>query len=190
MKKFSIVLLLLLTACSTSMPSQTPPLTFEGPDYRFNVAEIKVVDDYRPTRQPPHVEHLFELSPAGAIHQWAGEKLSAGGTSGSLAVVITEASVLRKDLPKTKHGITGMLTKEQTEQYDGTLSVEMKLYVPDRALPIAQTRASVRQSHTLREDAGVFHREALYKQMTTDLMQMLQQELDRNIRQYFSNYML
>jgi hypothetical protein len=184
-------LLLLFTACEHAVPPKPPEaLDFSGAPYRLNVGTIEVVKDYISPHGPANVEYLADVPPAKAIKQWVVARMVAAGRTGSLEVDIKDASIVKKDLPKKKHGLEGWFTKEQTEEYDGTLDVEMKIYSGHKALPVAHIEVSAFQSHTLREDATLVDRQALYHQMNVELMGQLNAELDKNIRQYFVHYLV
>lgn len=185
-----LVSLILLTACEHTMPEPRAELNFTGSPYRFNVERVDIDEDYVAARRLPHVDHLADISPSQAVRQWVGQMIAAEGKAGRLEINIKDASVVKKSLPKQKQGIEGWLTKEQTEEYDGTLEVEVKLYSPRKILPVARAEAVAHVSHTLREDATLLDRKNMYHQMTVELMQSLQMEMDKNLRLYFANYLM
>jgi len=123
------VTLLLLAACDHEPPAPPQQLTFTGSQLRLNVARVDVVDDYKAPLHAPNIEHLVDIPPAQAVRQWAGARLAAAGSTGSLEVDIKDAGIVKKDLPKQKSGVEGWFTKEQTEEYDGTLAVDLKYTV-------------------------------------------------------------
>jgi len=57
-------------------------------------------------------------------------------------------------------------------------------------LPVAHIEAKAHRTLTLREDSSVYDRQLLYHQITADLIRALDAELDKNIRQYFANYLM
>jgi hypothetical protein len=182
--------LLLLAACEHKLPPKPAELNFAGPPYTLNVSSIRMAEDYVPRKLPPHVEYLFDVPPAEAIQQWVKARLVATGQKGYLEVDIRDASVIRKDLPKKETGLAGLFTKEQTEEYDGKLDMTLKIYNGHKLLPVANVHVTAQRTQTLREDATAEDRKALYRQMTADLMNDLTAELDKNIRQYFANYLM
>ena len=78
--------------------------------------------------------------------------------------------IVKKDLPKQKTGIEGMLTNEQAEQYDGTLTVALKIYTSQNVLPIGRLEVTARQSLTLPQNAAPVDRErAVHQQLMLDV---------------------
>jgi len=180
----------LLAACQHDIPEPPPAITFAAAPYALNVGSINVIEDYVSPRHAPNAEQLFDMPPDKAMKDWATSRLVAAGKAGTLEVDIINASVIRKNIPKQKTGLEGLLTKEQTEEYDGTLEVTLKIYDDVAILPVAHAHVSAHQTLTLREDATLLERKALYRQLTANLMQAIDSELNKNIRQYFSHYLM
>lgn len=183
------MLMTMLAACTHELPPQTQPVSVEGPLYRFNVARVDVIDDFNATPRA-RTDFKPDITPAQAMHQWADRRLSAAGQQNVLEVHITRASITKRELGKQKTGLEGFFTKEQTEEYDGKLAVELKLYTPERTLPVAHAEMVAEMSRTLREDATLLDRKALYNSLTAELMEEMNKALDRNIRSYFSNHLM
>ena len=182
---------LTLSACQPSTPpAPRDDLTFSGPDYRFNVSNITVTQDYRSPKRPPNVEHLSDITPAAAVKQWAGTRMVAAGHGNTLEIDIKDASIVRKDLPKQKNGVEGMFTNEQTEQYNGRLALELKIYSPASALPIARLSAEAERSITLPENAAPIDRERAYHNVAVGLMKAIEPQLDTNIHRYLAPYLM
>jgi phosphotransferase system IIB component len=190
MRVLLVLSILLLSACEHPLPKAPGELTFSGTPYRFNVARVDIVEDYAPPRRAPNVEHLSGLPPAEAVKRWAASQIVAAGDVNRLEVDIKDASIVKKDLPKQKRGIEGWFTKEQTEQYDATLDVDIKLYSSHRILPVAHAQAVVHQTQTLREDATLVDRKNLYSELSIQVMHALEVEMDKNIHLYFANYLM
>lgn len=179
-----------LAACTQPELMQIEPLDVSGPVYHLNVASVTIAKDYTAPHSLPHVEYLADIPPAEAVRKWASERLIADGQQNSLEVTIKEASILRTDIPKQTTGIEGAFTTEQTEQYNGTLDVEIKIYTPQSALPAAHLEVKAHQLLTLPDDAAPIDREHVYHQMTVELMKQVLPQLDDNIRRYFGNYIM
>lgn len=190
MKKLLVFLLCAgLMACQRApLVANTQPFDVEGPKYRFNVSRVEVVDDFEKALRSRR-EVKPDVSLAETMHKWSDERLVAVGSENVLEVHITDADIAKKDVPKQKTGVEGFFTKEQTESYEGKLSVELKLYTPERSLPMAHAEISAEASRSLREDANVEDRKRIYRAMTAELMKQMDEALDRNIRQYFSAYL-
>ncbi len=192
MRKILLLVSALLLAACQSTPVQPPvePIKFISAPYALKVATINITEDFTTTHHTPHVEYQFETPPDQAMKDWATSRLVAAGQQNRLEVDIIDASVIRTNIPKQKTGIEGFFTKEQTEEYEGTLEVTLKIYDNRKILPVANAHVTAHQTLTLREDANLLDRKALYQQMTFNLMQQIDTELDKNIRQYFANYLL
>jgi hypothetical protein len=184
------IIIFILAACSQPASLQPVQLNFSGSAYRLNVAEIAIAEEYVSSHHLPHVEYASEVLPADTIKKWIESRLNTAGSANQLEVVIKDASIIKKDVPKAKSGLEGFFTKEQTEEYEGRMEVSLKIYSEKSTLPVAHTEAIVHQLLSLREDATAFDRKNLYNQMTTDLIQALDRELSNNIQRYFSNYLL
>jgi hypothetical protein len=188
---YSALVVLALAACSeTPPPAPLEPLQFNSPTYTLNVATITVAQDYHSPRRPPNVEYLSDITPTQAVKQWAATRLVAAGHQNSFEVDIKDAAIVKTELPKQKTGIVGMFTTEQTEQYDGTLTVELRIYSPQSVLAVAHAEVTVQQRLTLPENTTPIDRQRLYHQMTLDLMKALEAEIDANIRQHLSSYLM
>lgn len=189
-KVFAMAVTLALCACQTPVPEQERTISVEGPKYLLNVARIDVVDDF-----PAAYHSRTELKPgndaslAKVMHDWVGTRLVARGADKSMEVRITQAAITKKDLPKQKTGLEGLFTKEQTEEYNGQLAVELKIYSPERTLPVAHAEIAAELTRTLREDATLEDRKALYHNMVADIMHEMDGSLDRNIHNYLGSYL-
>lgn len=177
----------LISACSTPATPPTPTLSFTNqPNINMDVSNIEVSEDYHSPQRAPNVEHLMPYSPADAMQIWIKDRLRAKGASKLLQVSIIDASVVATDLPKTQ-GIKGLFTNDQDKRYDARLEVEMRVY-GDSALSEASTSVEVTRSITIPENASVNSRKAAYTHMVSDLMKMLNEKLEKNMRQYLNNY--
>lgn len=192
MRKTAFLALLLVTsACQeTVVPHYNPTITFNGPSYALNVAQINILEDYQSSKVLPHVEKLASITPAQAVKQWASSKLSADGKTGYAEVSIEDAHILKKDLAKQKTGIEGLFTSEQTEEYDGALEVEIKIYDGVHVLPMAHISAKSESMRTLGEDSTVLDHQNTYFDITEELIKSLELELDRNIERNFKAYLV
>lgn len=190
MRAFMLVLMFLAACTQTPVPRENSDVVFSGPVYRLNVARIDVVDEYQSSRMLPHVELLASPSPAETVKRWSDTHLVAGGGTGYAEVVVKDAHILRKNLPKQKTGIEGYFTNEQTEEYDGQLEVTLKIYDGTRILPVATVDAMSRSMRTLGEDASLEDHKNTYHDISTELIKSLEPELDKNISDNFGKYLL
>ena len=193
MKKIiPITLALLLTACQQAPNAYVPePFAFETnaiAPIRLNVAEIKVVNGYTAPLRKPNVEHEFPVTPATAVRQWVNKRLKAIGSNNILEITIDNASVKEVPLPKTK-GVEGLFTDDQDTRYDAKLVVTMRLYSGTRAMSDASADITITRSRSINEKATVFDRERLYHSMVREMMASFDGEANKQLRQYFSNYL-
>ncbi len=186
MKKIVFLMLALtLAACTTHhVPPPPKPLSYTGQNYRLNVGKITVFDDYDSSDQ--NISYALGKE----MHKWSQARLSAQGADKSMEVHITEAGIAKKVLPKQKSGVEGFFTKEQTEELSGRLAVDLKLYSPEKTLPVAFAQASVELSRTVREDASLEDRKAIHRQIVSEIMQEMDVMLDEKLRTYFSQYLM
>jgi hypothetical protein len=185
MRKLCAVLLVVcLAACSHHIePAPVKPVTFSGPAYQLDVAKITVIEDF----DRSDTSRSYAL--AREIYKWVEARLAAAGSDKILEVHVTDASIAKKSLPKQKTGITGLFTKEQTEELSGRLAVDLKLYSPEKTLPIAFAQVSAELSRTVREDASLEDRKAVHRKIVAEIMKEVDGMLDEKIRTYFSKYL-
>ncbi|MBT3396699.1 MAG: hypothetical protein HOB82_10130 [Alphaproteobacteria bacterium] len=180
--------LVALGACETPVPAAIPDLTFAHLEQiRFDAATIEIVDEYRPTLAAPNVEHLFPTSPARAARDWAAARIGAAGSTGSVRVIIQNASVVQIDLPVRK-GVEGLFFNEQDVRYEAILEVSIEYR---RGLFVTSSvRTEVMRSRTASESISVDERNQLFFKLTEDLLADLDAEMVRNISQYMADGLL
>jgi hypothetical protein len=180
--------LLLPSACqpTAQMPNLAPPSFAQMTPINLDVANIEVIDEYTPPMKAPNVEQFFAVTPEEAVHLWVRDRLRAVGSARTLQVIVKDASVVEKSLPRTQ-GVKGAFTNDQAQQYDARLEVEMRIY-SDRAISDASINVVATRTRTIAENASVAEREKLFHDMLNELMASLNAELEKNIYQYFGNY--
>ena len=190
MRALAAFALLFVAACQPAPQSYTlSPVTFRSqPVIRINVAKINVVEDYISPVSAPNVEHQMSTPPAQGVKIWVSERLQAVGTSGTLDVVITNASVKENKLP-VKQGVRGLFTDDQSERYDANLAVTLRLYDGENAMSRSQGDVNVSRSRTINEKASLADREKLWHDMSTEMVQSYDREAEVRLRQYFANYL-
>ena len=175
---------LALPALSAVAPAQTQPqagLSFAAQEpITLDVADIEIVNSYVPPMQDPNVEHLIPVTPADVVKLWAQDRLRAGGQAGRARVIIRQASVKEMPLPRTK-GIRGWFTKDQSERYEGTLDVEIRI---DRNARGYSGHAStiVSRSTSVREDVSLAERDKALLDLVRAMAQDLNSQLETTIK--------
>lgn len=190
MKKIlSLIALALLAACEQAPAGYTPePIAFMDMPIRVNVAEIKVVENYRAPLRTPNVEQDFPVPPAVAVKQWATQRLQAAGSTGFLEVSIDDASVKETKLPKTK-GVKGLFTDDQDARYDASLKVTFRLYDGVNTMSVASGDVNITRSRTINEKATIDDHLRLFHAMTKEMMATYDQQSEARLHQYFSAYL-
>lgn len=183
-----VVPLLTLAACNPPVVTRSKPISFaQYQPIALNVGSIQIVEEYHSPGHAPNVEQMFRTTPAEAMRQWVKDRIRARGGTRVLQVIIKDASVMQEDLPRTG-GYQGVFTKDQSERYNARLEVEMRIYGEQGAMSEASISAVATRSDTAGEDYSAAKRDALFDRMLRDLMGLMNAELERNIQQYFANY--
>jgi hypothetical protein len=190
LKIAAIALLAGLAACDTAPPRPTYPdihFTSEAP-IRLAVSAIDVRNEYKPTFQSPHVEHLFPVPPAQAAENWVHDRLQAGGGAVRGRFTIQDASVIETQLPKKSEGISGAFKKEATERYDAMLRAMLEI-VDARGFALRTVTVKVVRSQSVLEGITPNERDQTWYDMTKALMadfdQQMSAEISANLGGYF-----
>lgn len=190
MKKYWLLALLVLTAACQQAPGPyTPaPLDFgnQAP-IRLNVAEVRVVENYRSSLQAPYVEQEFPIMPAAGVKQWLKQRVQAIGTQGVFEVTIDDASAKETKLTKTE-GWKSLITNDQDTRVDASLKVTMRLYDGTSAISNASGDVIITRSRTIDEKATVNDRTKLFESMGREMMAAFDKEATLRLQQYFSGY--
>jgi hypothetical protein len=189
-KIVAIALLAGLAACNTAPPRPTYPdirFTSEAP-IRLAVGAVDLRNEYKPTFQSPHVEHLFPVSPAQAVENWAHDRLQAGGGAMHARFTIQDASVIETQLKKKSEGISGAFKKEATERYDATLRATLEI-VDARGFAVRTVTVKAVRSQSVIEGITPNERDQTWYDMTKALMadfdQQMSAEISGNLGGYF-----
>ncbi len=177
-----------VTGCETPAPApQKPELSYAHLGaIRLDVAKIEVVDEYLPPLLPPNVEHEFPISPAEALQQWARDRLQAVGKERTGRFIIRNAAVKEVALKK-KGGLRGLFTKDQSERYDGRITVQLEIR-SNRGFRDAFVEAMAEESRTVPEDISLVERERVFLQITEELIVILNAEIEKQIAAHLSSY--
>ena len=155
---------------------------------RLDVREIEIQFHYRPPNQDPNVDHRFPVPPMDATARWARDRLEAAGPTRRARFIIGNAAVTETRL-ETKGGVTGALTIDQSERYDGRIEVELQIIADDGTIEGAIT-TQITRSVTTAEDLTLNERERRWYRMTEDMMKDLDAQLDRTIKQHLFRFIL
>jgi len=184
---------ILVVACSSAPP---PPPRFA--DIRFTArppivlqaSSVDVHDEYEPPFQPPFVEQTFPIPPARAAANWARDRLKAADPASPqrVRVTITDASVKEIDLRRTP-GLRGTFTTDQAQRYDASIALHVDL-LDDHGQVLRSVTASATRSRSVPEDITMNDRDRVFYEMTEQMMQDLDQDLETKIRGSFSPFIV
>ena len=182
-----LIALLFVTACAAPPAKQYPPLRFTNKTpIHLDVANIEVRNEYQAPQKAPNIEHVFPVTPAEAMSAWTNDRIKAVGAANRLLVTIKEASVVESKLPTTQ-GFKGLFTNDQAGKLEANLVVDVRLY-GSRNVSLASTEVRANRHATVPENISLSGRDDLHYSMTRALMNDLNAELEKNMHQYFSQY--
>lgn len=179
--------LLLMTACTTTPPAPAyPEITFQHLlPLNLAVSEIRIVNEYQPPLKSPNVEHEFPVSLDGSLRSWVRDRLRRAGGTAVATVTIRDASAIEVPLKKLK-GLKGLVTKDQSERYDVRVMVDLKIQDISGASGFVTSEA--RRSRTVAEDISLNGRHKVYFELTEEVMQDFDAEMEKNIRQFLKDF--
>jgi len=182
---------LLLAACSNTPPPEDkfPPVSFAGqPPFVFNVAKVEIVSKFVSSSTPPHIELIVPVSPESALKRWAEDRIKPKGTSGTLRVLINDASATETPLKK-EEGASSLFTKQETSRID--VSVEMVLQMLDeRQFVKSSVNGKVAKSRTLTEGLKLNERDKILYDMVVDVVRDMGAQVDPLIQNTFAPWMV
>lgn len=185
-----LIVVLALAGCNTNINSKYPPFRFaEKGVINLDVANIEVQESFAPTMREPNVEHLFPVSLNDSIKTWVADRLRASGQNRQLKVTIADASVVEEKLP-VKAGVKGFFTEEQSAEYKARIVVEIRVYSEERNTAEGEVAVTVTRNRSIKESATLAEKEEFLYLLARDLMNDLDAELDKNLKQHFGNYIL
>jgi hypothetical protein len=186
------LLLGLLGACQASPPSvpQFDDIRFTGRPLKIEAAGLEVRDEYKPSFQPPQVEHLFPVTPARAAANWARDRLVPADPASQrrIRATILDAGVKETSLKKSE-GLRATFTTEQSERYDARVEMRVDL-VGARGFAERTVTARAERSRTVPENITPNDRDKVFYELTKQVMEALDVELERQLRDNFVPYLL
>jgi hypothetical protein len=178
-----------VTACAFDDPSNRfADITYQHlPDIRLDVGEVQIEQAYVAPSEAPNVGYRFPVAPKDAAAQWGRDRLVAQGDRLTFRYIVREASAIETAL-KTKSGVTGLITTDQSERYDTHIVIEMQI-LDGRQLQGSAT-AEARRSITVPEDITLKDREKVWYKLTEDTMNDLNDQLEQTIKTAFFPYIV
>ncbi len=179
--------LLVLAGCPSAPSRMSPDITFaDRAPIGLDVANIEIVQHYRPALADPFVDHLFPREPASVIRRWAQDRLAARGASGTATLIIQEASVTEEILARDS-GLEGLVTIEQSERYEARYAVRIEIEQPASRRSGSADVLAVR-STTAPENASLADREQIWFELTEDTARDLDARFEQEIRAGLSQF--
>jgi len=169
------------------MPDPLGLAYLEAKPLRLKVARVEVAKKYESSSKPPHIENDLPVPPTAMIQQWTQDRLIPVGKKGYAVVTIEEASVTEKSLKRTR-GMQGFFTVDQSEQYEGRLSVRVEIF-DERGTSQGSAYARAQGSQTVPENITLGQRRKIWVHMMENLMNKLDEELDRNIKLHLEQHL-
>ncbi len=187
-KSFLIGLILtFLSACVLTPPSPAyPEITFQHLlPINLAVSDIKIVNEYQAPHKAPNVEHEFPVSLDGSVRNWVRDRLRKAGGSSVATITIKDASAVEVPLKKSK-GMKGLVTKDQSERYDVRIMVEIA--IKDISGSSGFVASEANRSRSVPEDISLNNRHKVYFELTEEVMQDFDAEMEKNIRQFLADF--
>jgi len=179
----------LVAGCDSAPPRPTyADIRFtDEPPIRLAVGGVDIQSEWRPSIQPPHVEHLFPVEPARVLENWAHDRIAPAGGSARAIFVIQDASVIEVDLKKKEEGVAAVFTKEPSQRYDATVQATLRI-VDDRGTPVRYVTVKATRSETVLEDISPNDRDKTWYEMTRKLMADFDRQMSTEISANFGGY--
>jgi hypothetical protein len=171
-----------LAACSGVNPpmKRLPEMTFRNlPPIQLDVGRIEVVSQFSPPAQSPHIEYDMPVAPENAIKRWVQDRLQPIGRSGTLRVVIRDASATERPL-KTDQTWTGVFKKEQAARVEMGVDVAVQM-LDDHQFVTAEASNRVAVSRTTPEGLKLNEHDKILYDMVEELMRDFNNGIDPGI---------
>jgi len=185
-----VLVVLALAACGTTPPPpKYPDISFGHlAPYKFAVARIDIVNEYREPLKKPNVEHEFPIAPGRAAERWVRDRMQAGGGDGFAKVTIREASAIETILKKRSEGIRGALTTEPSERYD--VAIEIIIEVSNSRGNRDGIEGRYAAHRSVLENISLNDREKAQYELVKLTMEGLNEILDREIKRRMMNWLM
>lgn len=164
------VVLFALTSCHTPQPpGVVAEFSFRHmPKIEFNLSNIVVIDEFRPSYKDPHVEHLFVPSPTMVIRRWREDRLRALGNTGILRVIIKDASIVEEKLPVFR-SLESLVQVNQSERYKARVHVLFEAESLQRG-KIQRVDVTAERTLTVPENISLLERQNAWYRLIESVM--------------------
>jgi hypothetical protein len=188
---FCLPLAVVLAACAQEPlpPQKFAEIRFtQEPPIRLDVEAIQLVDRFQPSFKPPEIEYEFPVPPQRALMALSADRFqaTAPGSGRFARFTIEDAAVRETELPR-RAGVQGAFTIEQAERYDGSVAVRLEI-IDQHGLAVRTATARAVSSRSVAEDITPDERDQVWYEMSRELAQSLDRELERQIDASFYPY--
>ena len=185
-KLLALALLVCLAACSSETAAPIQPLTLDYTKLgkiNLAVARLEFMNSV-PLAAPKDVAAFQNYKPqlGDALYRWGVDRLQAGGSQGRAALVIRDSELHRDTLPR-QTGISSWYTRQQSERWSGKVTVDLRIEGAAGNFT-GNASATITRSTTLPEDASPAERENAYRRLLLGMMDDLNVQMERAIRDH------
>ncbi len=180
-----------LAGCADApMPPRFAPISYATYGrFTFEAERLEIAQEYQAPLAPPNVEHLFAQRPDDTLKRWANERLAVTGRGERFArFVIIDARVTETQLPR-ETGVRATFTNEQAQRYDGRIEVGVELRQLRGNFRDGYATAAATRSRSVAENISLNDRERVWYEMVEQMMNDVNAELDRQIRQNMPRFL-
>ncbi len=131
----------------------------------------------------PYAEESYSLTPASAVREWVKTRLQADGTPGLVRVILLDGRMTRQEL-KVKGGLKGWFSDDQKYRYEGRIHVRVEYQPAMAGHSGSNAEAQASGYFTVPEDATLNQIDKQVTQLSRDLMQRTDLELENNMLRY------
>ncbi len=165
-----------------------PPVSFtDKKPYFFNVARVEIVPKFQSSSTPPHIEFDMPVSPENALKRWVEDRIKPAGTTGTLRVLINDASATETPLPRDPNA-SQLFNTEQTERVDMNVIVALQI-LDERQFVKAEVTGQASRSRTLPEGIKLNQKDKILYEMVVELIHNMSDQVDPQIQATFPTYM-
>jgi hypothetical protein len=180
-----------LAGCANApTPPRLPPISYASHGrFTLEAERLEIVQEYQAPLAPPNVEHLFAQRPDDTLKRWANERLAVTGRGERFArFVILDARVTETQLPR-ETGVRATFTNEQAQRYDGRIEVGVELRQLRGNFRDGYATAAATRTRSVAENITLNDREHVWYEMVEQMMNDINAELDRQIRQNMQRFL-
>ncbi|MEJ0063255.1 MAG: hypothetical protein WDO70_08650 [Alphaproteobacteria bacterium] len=189
MKKFLACFMLLIAVAACTSEAPTRPIGPFTLDYSklgkitFAVEKMEFMNRVTPSVDAAYFEN-FKPQFTDVVYRWGVDRLQAGGGKGRAILVIHDANITREKMHRST-GVNSWFTREQSEKWSAQVAADIRV---EGAAGNFNGSATAKASRftTLLEDATEAEKQGAYRKMITGLMDDLNAELERSIREHLN----